>query len=61
MRFGLRAILLIVAIVMFVLAVIVDESAFDLVALGLALVAGSLLVGDLGLDRARDRRGPLNR
>jgi hypothetical protein len=61
MRFGLRAILLIVAIVMFVLAVIVDESAFDLVALGLALVAGSLLVGDLGLDRAMDRRGPLNR
>ncbi|HVL93915.1 MAG TPA: hypothetical protein VM264_11310 [Acidimicrobiales bacterium] len=57
MRFGLRAILLIVAIVMFVLAVIVDESAFDLVALGLALVAGSMLVGDLGLDRAMDRRG----
>jgi len=57
MRFGLRAILLIVAIVMFILAVIVDESAFDLVALGLALVAGSMLVGDLGLDRAMDRRG----
>lgn len=61
MRFGLRAILLIVAIVMFVLAVILDENAFDLMALGLAALAGSLLVGDLGLDRALDRRGPLGR
>ena len=61
MRFGLRAILLIVAIVMFVLAVILDESAFDLLALGLAALAGSLLVDDLGLDRALDRRGTLGR
>ena len=61
MRFGLRAILLIVAIVMFVLAVILDENAFDLMALGLAALAGSLLVADLGLDRALDRRGPLGR
>ncbi len=61
MRFGLRAILLIVAIVMFVLAVILDENAFDLMALGLAFLAGSLLVGDLGLDRVFDRRGPLGR
>ena len=57
MRFGLRAILLIVAIVMFVLAVILDENAFDLMALGLAALAGSLLVDDLGLDRALDRGG----
>ena len=61
MRFGLRAILLIIAIVMFVLAVIVDENAFDLMALGLAALAGSLLVDDLGLDRALGRRGPLGR
>ena len=61
MRFGLRAILLIVAIVMFLLAVILDENAFDLMALGLAALAGSLLVDDLGLDRALDKRGPLGR
>ncbi len=61
MRFGLRAILLIVAIVMFVLAVILDENAFDLMALGLAVLAGSLLVDDLGLDRAFDKRRPLGR
>lgn len=59
MRLGLRAILLIVAILLFVLAVILDENQFDLVALGLAALAGALLVGELGLDRAFDRRGPL--
>lgn len=59
MRLGLRPILLIAAIVMFVLAVLLDTSEVDLVAFGLALLAGALLVGDLGLDRGSGTRGPL--
>lgn len=57
MRFGLREILLIVAIIMFVLGVILNENAFDVVAIGLACLAGALLVGELDLDK----RGPLGR
>jgi hypothetical protein len=60
MRFGLRGILLILAIMMFLLAIVMDEDSLDVLALGLALLAGALLVGDLGLDRALPtRRGPL--
>ena len=61
MRLGLRPILLIAAIVMFVLAALLDTSEVDLIAFGLALLAGALLVGDLGLDRGLGRRGPLAR
>ena len=57
MRFGLRALLLVVAVVLFVLAVLLDENAGDLLAIGLALMAGAMLVGDLGLDRSLDGRG----
>lgn len=59
MHFGLRSILLIVAIVLFVLAVILDENAFDLLALGLAALAGSLLVEELGLERGLGGRRPV--
>lgn len=59
MHFGLRSILLVVAIVLFVLAVILDENAFDLLALGLAALAGSLLVEDLGLERGLGGRRPV--
>lgn len=59
MHFGLRSILLVVAIVLFVLAVILDENAFDLLALGLAALAGSLLVDDLGLERGLGGRRPV--
>lgn len=57
MRFGLRGLLLILAVVLFVLAVFLDENALDLIAIGLALLSGAFLVGDLGLDRSFDRGG----
>lgn len=57
MRFGLRGILLIVAIIMFILGVILHENAFDVVAIGLACLAGALLVSEIGFDK----RGPLDR
>lgn len=57
MRFSLRAILLVVAVVMFVLAVILEENAFDLLALGLAFFAGSFLADELGLDTGSARLG----
>lgn len=57
MRLGLRGILLIVAIIMFILGVILHENAFDVVAIGLACLAGALLVSEIGFDK----RGPLDR
>jgi hypothetical protein len=48
MTLGLRALLLIVAIVLFLVATISDNWS-DLVALGLAAFAGALLVGELGI------------
>ena len=51
LRFGLRAVLLIVAIFMFVLAVILDDNAFDVAMIGLACLSGSMLVSEFGLDR----------
>ncbi len=53
MRIGLRSILLIVAVVLLVLAAIVNDNAFDMLALGLAAFAGAFLVDDLGLSNAR--------
>ncbi|HVV37800.1 MAG TPA: hypothetical protein VHC63_14420 [Acidimicrobiales bacterium] len=50
LRFGLRAVLLIVAIFMFVLAVILDANAFDVAMIGLACLSGSMLVNEFGLD-----------
>lgn len=50
-RLGLRAVLLLLAVVLFVLAVILDENAFDVAAIGWAALAGAFLVGELGLDR----------
>ena len=49
MRFGLRSILLLVAIVLFVLAVISGDNWADLVALGLAAFAAAFVVDDLGI------------
>jgi hypothetical protein len=59
MRLDLRGVLLGVAILLFLLAVVLDENQFDLLSLGLAALAGALLVGDLGLDRRFSGRGPL--
>lgn len=53
LRFGLRAVLLIVAIFMFVLAVILDANAFDVAMIGLACLSGAMLVGEFGLDGRR--------
>jgi hypothetical protein len=56
MRVGLRSILLIVAIVLFVVAMLRETNASDLIALGLAVFAGAFLIGDLGLGgRMRGR------
>jgi len=53
MNLGLRTILLLVAVVLFVLAVFADERFFDLLALGLAAFAGAFLSDALGFaDRS---------
>ena len=50
MNLGLRAILLIVAVIFFVIAIFSDTHWTDFVAIGLACTAGALLVAELGLD-----------
>lgn len=49
MQFGLRTILLIATVVLFVLAWLIDDSWTDLIALGLTAFAGSFLVDALGM------------
>jgi hypothetical protein len=50
----LRQILLIAAVVLFVIAAISNSSnSLDLLAIGLACLAGALVVDELGLGRAR--------
>ena len=59
MNFGLRTILLLAAVVLFVLALLMDDNWTDLVALGLAAFAGAFLSDALGYaDRSfgGDRR-----
>ena len=51
MAIGIRAILLAVAVLLFVIGVFSDESAVDLLLWGLAALAASFLVEALGLDR----------
>ncbi len=51
LRFGLRSLLLVVATLMFVLAIVLDENAFDVAMIGLACLSGAFLVGELGVDR----------
>lgn len=53
MTLSLKALLLIDAIVMVLPALILDESQFTLLVVGLALLAGALLVEDLGVGRRR--------
>jgi uncharacterized membrane protein YgdD (TMEM256/DUF423 family) len=53
-RIGLRQILLIAAVVLFVIAAITDSSSsFDYLAIGLACFAGALVVDELGFGRRR--------
>jgi hypothetical protein len=49
MNLGLRTILLIVAVVLFVLAALTDSNSFDLLAFGLACLAGAFVVDELGV------------
>lgn len=51
LRLGLRSVLLVVATLMFVLAIILDANAFDVAMVGLACLSGGFLVGELGIDR----------
>jgi hypothetical protein len=48
MNIGLRSILLIAAVVLFVVAIFVDASRLNWLAAGLAVFAGAFLVGELG-------------
>ena len=48
MNLGLRTILLLVAVVLFVLAVLMDDNYADMLALGLAAFAGAFLADALG-------------
>ena len=56
MNLGLRALLLIASVILFVVAAISDSNSGDLLAWGLACLAGALLVGETGLARLGGRR-----
>ncbi|MDQ4146045.1 MAG: hypothetical protein M3198_20325 [Actinomycetota bacterium] len=49
MRFGVRGLLLLVAIILFLLSIVVEANRLDLLSLGLAFLAGALLVDELNL------------
>jgi hypothetical protein len=59
MNIGLRSILILAAVVLFVIAIFVDENWSDLVALGLAAFAASFVADDFvgggGFGRRVDR------
>jgi hypothetical protein len=55
MNLGLRALLLIAAVILFVVAAISDSNAGDLLAWGLACLAGALLGGATGFARLGKR------
>jgi sorbitol-specific phosphotransferase system component IIBC len=51
MNFGVRVILLLAAVVSFIICIFATEHFSDWLAIGLACLAGSFVVGDLGWDR----------
>lgn len=56
MNITVRSILLAVAVVLFILALLIDDNYTDLLVLGLAAFAGAFLVDDLGVaGRIGDR------
>ena len=57
MKFGLREILLAVAVVLFLLALFLDQSAVDLVTAGLAAFAAGVLVTGMDVSGLGGRRG----
>jgi hypothetical protein len=44
-------VLLLIATLMFILAVFFNENAFDVAMIGLACLSGAMLIGELGVDR----------
>jgi hypothetical protein len=52
MNVGLRALLLVAAVVCFIIAIFTDTNWPDWIAAGLALTTGAVLVRELGLDRS---------
>ena len=57
MRIGLREVLLLLAVVLFIVAAISDTSSSDLLLFGLAAFAAAFLLGDVDLGRwGRGRR-----
>ena len=51
MSLGVRVILLLAAVVSFIICIFATEHFSDWLAIGLACLAGSFVVGDLGVDR----------
>ena len=51
MRLSLRAVLLIGAVLLFVLALVIEEQSSDFLTIGLALFAGAFLVDELGVGK----------
>jgi hypothetical protein len=47
-KLGLRSILLLVAVILFVVAIFADKNAVKWLAAGLAVFAGAFLLGDMG-------------
>jgi hypothetical protein len=51
LNLGLRALLLIAAVILFVAAALSDDNYADLLAFGLACLAGAFLLGETGFAR----------
>ena len=52
MNVGLRALLVVAAVVCFIIAIFSDVHQGDWISAGLALYAGSVLVGEMGWNRS---------
>ena len=55
-NYGVRSLLLLLATILFVIAVFAEESYADLLAWGLAALALSVLLADIGWDRKYNTR-----
>ena len=57
MQIGIRAILLVIAIIFFIVALVSDSNFTDFLALGLIFLAGAHLVDELNIPGISGRRG----
>jgi hypothetical protein len=55
MPFGLRGLLLLVGVILFILAAVTNTHTWDYHAYGLACLAGAMLLRELGVDGRRGR------